>query len=210
MGNPDSPPPVAGLVIAGGKAERMGADKPFLRFGGGSLLDAVIGRVRPQVASLMLNVRPERMEACRARYGDAFALVDDAFGGEVGPLGGVVAGLRCLPPLGLTWLATFPCDTPFLPDDLVGRLWLAVEPGREVPIVAVAAGRVQSLCALWPAGCLGALTDGVASGALRGVWRALDALGAVRIEVAASAHQFFNINTPQDLAEAEKLAAEGR
>ncbi len=197
---------VAGLVVAGGKAVRMGADKPFAPFREGYLLDAVIARVRPQVDALMLNVRPEHIERCRSRYGDEFALLRDAYDGEAGPLGGVVAGLQELPSTGASWLATFPCDTPFLPRDIVAKLQAAAKASVNVPVVAVASGNVQSLCALWPYQSLGVLRAGIASGEFRSVWWALDAMMAPRIDVSAEPHAFFNINTPDDLTEAERLA----
>lgn len=195
-----------GLIVAGGKATRMGADKPFVRFRSGILLDAVIARVRPQVETLLLNVRPENEALCRSRYGDTFELLADAFGGEAGPLGGVVAGLQKLPALHAAWLATFPGDAPFLPNDLVAVLQGATGT-RGAPVVAVAAGKVQSLCALWPLRCLDILRDGVTSGALRSVWRALDVLSAVRVDVKSEPHAFFNVNTPDELTDAERLAA---
>lgn len=180
----------------------MGADKPFAPLHGRTLIDVVIARVRPQVDSLWLNVRPEHEAVCRARYD--FELVADAFGGEAGPLGGVVAGLEKLP--AAQWLATFPCDTPFLPRDLVSTLRAAAV--ADQPAVAVDSGRVQNLCALWPPACLDKLRDGVASGTLRSAWRALEVLDAVRVDVDAAPHAFFNVNTPDDLAEAERIACE--
>ncbi len=197
---------IAGLVIAGGMATRMGADKSFVRFRSGYLLDTVIERVQPQVDVLMLNVRPESVARCLSHYGRKFALLTDAFNGEAGPLGGVVAGLQELPSTGASWLATFPCDTPFLPRDNVARLRVAAKMHADLPVVAVASGQVQSLCALWPYRCLDILRCGVASGEFRSVWRALDALQAVRIEVSAEPCGFFNVNTPEDLVVAEKLA----
>jgi len=194
---------VAGLIIAGGKALRMGSDKPFLPFCGGTLLDAVIARARPQVDVLMLNVRPDQEARCRTCYGDAYALVTDAFGGEAGPLGGVVAGLDSLSNFDLPLLATFPCDTPFIPMTMVSALQKAA---GEKPAVIVASGEVQCLCALWPRRCLAPLRDAVASGAWRSVRRALDMLGAVHVELASPTTAFFNVNMPEDLAEAERLA----
>lgn len=195
-----------GLVIAGGRATRMGIDKPFAHYRGGVLLDAVIDRVQPQVDVLALNVRTEHIAQCRERYGEAFILVQDAFDGDAGPLGGVVAGLQRLPSLSAQWLATFPCDTPFIPRDIVVTLRTAAQQTAGKPAVAVAAGQIQSLCALWPHRCLDALRSGVASAAIRSVWRALDMLQAVRVDISAAPHAFFNVNTRDDLAEAEKLA----
>jgi molybdenum cofactor guanylyltransferase len=200
---------VAGLIIAGGKATRMGADKPFVHFQNRTLLDAVIDRARPQVKTLMLNVRAEHAALCQSRYRDAFALLPDAFDGNAGPLGGVVAGLRQLPCLNAEWLATFPCDTPFLPRNVVAALWTASPQSAGKPVVAIASGKVQSLCALWPYECLDTVHKGVVSGAFRSVWWTLDKLGATRVDIAAEPHAFFNINTSDDLAEAERLARDG-
>ena len=197
---------VVGLVIAGGKASRMGADKPFVRFRNGVLLDAVIDRVLPQVDALMLNVRPEHVAPCQSRYGDKFALLPDAFDGNCGPLGGVVAGLEQLPSLNAAWLATFPCDTPFLPRDIVATLLETARLAIGRPVVAVSSGQVQNLCALWPYQCLEVLREGVASGAFRSAWWTLDALNAVRVNISGEPHAFFNINTQEDLADAERLA----
>lgn len=196
---------VAGLIVAGGRAARMGADKPFARFRDSYLLDAVVSRVLPQVKTLMLNVRSEHVALCKAHYGEKFTLLPDAFGGEAGPLGGVVAGLQMLPSLNTRWLATFPCDTPFLPEDIVAELQAAAKPSANVPVVAVAMGKVQSLCALWPYECLEALRNGVISGNFHSVWWALDRLQANPVEIAGEPHSFFNVNTAEELAEAETL-----
>ena len=196
---------IAGLIIAGGKATRLGEDKPFARFKGGVLLDAVIARAEPQVERLMLNVRGEHLGRCQSRYGEKFTLLQDTFDGTSGPLGGVVAGLQELPSIGADWLATFPCDTPFLPMDLVVQLKAAVQNSSGTPIVAVATGNVQSLCALWPLPCLDVVREGVSSGELRSAWWALEKLQAVRLDITAEPYAFFNINTPMDLADAETL-----
>jgi molybdopterin-guanine dinucleotide biosynthesis protein A len=195
---------IAGLVIAGGRARRMGADKPFVRFRDGCLLDAVIGRVQPQVEHLMLNLRPDQVST--GSRAEEFRMIHDAFGGEMGPLGAVVAGLQELPLIGAQWLATFPCDTPFLPHNMVASLFAAAHANLPRPAVAMAFGKVQSLCALWPLASLGPLRDIIAPGALRSVWRVLDKLGGLRIDIPCEPHAFFNVNTPEDLIEAETLA----
>lgn len=210
MGSQETKRRVVGLVIAGGKASRMGADKPFVRFQNGVLLDAVVDRVLPQVDALMLNVRPEHVAPCQSRYGDKFVLLPDAFDGNCGPLGGVIAGLQQLPPLNAEWLATFPCDTPFIPRDIVATLLETAQLTVGRPVVAAASGQVQNLCAVWPYQTLEALREGVKSGAFRSAWWALDALHAVRLDISGEPHAFFNINTPEDLADAEKLAGGSR
>ena len=190
---------VAGVIVAGGAASRLGGEKPFLPFRGATLLDSVIARVRPQVAALALNLR----EDAHANYD--LAILTDTIAGRPGPLAGIVAALEwAAAQPGVTWLATFPCDTPFLPENLVATLRAAAT--RAVPVVAHDGTAMQNLCALWPLGCVDYLRVAVQSRGLRRLGEAERELGAIACSVAAPAHAFFNVNTPEDLAEAERLA----
>jgi molybdopterin-guanine dinucleotide biosynthesis protein A len=193
----------AGMILAGGAASRIGGEKALLPFGTGTLLDAVMARVGPQVSPLALNVRKADAAHVRTRYPDN-ALVFDTLPEGVGPLGGVVAGLGWLATLGEAhWLATFPCDTPFLPRDLVAQL---MAQARDRPVFARDAERLHGVCALWPLGCAARLKAGVEQGRLRSLQSALNELGGETCLVAAHAHAFFNINTREDLEKAEALA----
>ena len=195
---------LAGVIVAGGESTRLGGEKPFVPFRGGTLLDAVIARVRPQVDLLALNLRAEAAEAARARR--ALPILTDTIPGSAGPLAGVVAALEWARSLeGIEWLASFPGDTPFLPGDLVMALQAAT--AGDVPVVAHDGTHAQNLCALWPLACLETLRGRVESGRLRSLYRAHEELGAVSCTVTAAAHAFFNVNTAEELAEAERLAA---
>lgn len=176
----------------------MGSAKPLTPFRGAALVDAVIARATPQVTRLALDVPRDEVETYRARYGGA--VVADLFGEKLGPLCGIVTGLAWLE---AEWLATFPCDTPFLPLDLVAQL--ARRAGAR-PVVAGHGGRLHGVCGLWPKTCLARLKAGVESGALRSVRSALDAFEAAECEIAAPANAFFNVNTPDDLKMAENLS----
>lgn len=200
-----SPLKIAGVIIAGGEGKRLGLpEKPLAPFRGRSLLDTVVDAVRPQVSALALDIR----SASAARYApwsaSGIALLHDPFDGEAGPLGGVVAALEWASGIGAGWLATFPADTPFLPRNLVDRLSSAVAPAA--PAVATSPGGIESLCALWPVSLRLHLEDGVRSGEFRSVQQTLAALGAAHC-VFEDDDAFFNVNTPADLAEAERRAA---
>lgn len=191
---------IAGAVIAGGEASRFGGDKPFAPFRGATLLDAVVTRVRPQVRMLALNLR------AGARTAHDLPVLTDTIPGCAGPLAGVVTALEWASSLDdVKWLATFPCDTPFLPENLVAAL--AGAAARNVPVVARDGERLHYLCALWPIDCVTDLKENVTSGYWRSLYRAQEGFGAVSCMVEASPHAFFNVNTPEDLAEAERLAA---
>ncbi len=186
---------IAGIILAGGMGTRIGGGKPLLSFGDGTLLDAVIAVARPQVDVLAINI-PDVARSAYESY--TLPLVADSFALGTGPLAGIVAGLEWANGKS-DWLATFPCDTPFLPNDLVSRLY-AVASDR--PVAAEDAIRPQGLCALWPVACAAQLRAGVEDGHLRSITGALEELNGLRCRF-DDADTFFNINTPEDLERAK-------
>jgi molybdopterin-guanine dinucleotide biosynthesis protein A len=107
---------VTGIVLAGGMGRRMGGvDKGLVLLDGKPMVAHVLARLAPQVGSLLINANqnPDRYAA----FGHS--VVADAVGGFAGPLAGLHAGMsRATTP----FVVTVPCDSPFLPDDLVARL----------------------------------------------------------------------------------------
>lgn len=198
-----------GVVVAGGSAERMGGgEKPLLPLGGRPLIEHAVERVRPQLSELVLNVRDEQSDRYADIGGGSLPFLFDAFGGQAGPLGGVLAGLDwAATKAASAWLASFPSDTPFLPYDLVSRLMSVAD--DDVPVVATAGGRIQALCAVWPVSCRDRLRSGVEAGRYKSLWWTLSDLGAQECAF-DDEEAFFNVNTVQDLARAEQLAGPGR
>ncbi len=187
-----------GVILAGGQGSRMGgADKALLTLGGETLLARAERRLGAQrVAEVVVSANGDP-----ARLGTACAVLADPVGGFVGPLGGVLAGLARAQARGAAGIVTVAVDTPFFPGDLVVRLGAA---GGVA--VAEAGGRWQGTFALWPVGT----REGVAAALARGerkVRAVAEALGAVPVAFGAP-EAFFNINTPADLAEAERRLTE--
>jgi molybdopterin-guanine dinucleotide biosynthesis protein A len=195
-------PPVAGVLLAGGLSRRMGGgDKNLKPLAGRPVLAHVIERVRPQVAALALNANgdPSRFAA----YG--LPVVPDSIEGFAGPLAGVLAGLdwaaKAAPEC--RWLLSAPTDAPFLPADLVRRM---VEGGEGAEVVAAASGgRSHPVAALWAASLrapLRAALDG-------GTRKVEDFTRGHRVSTVEFSTEpidpFFNLNRPEDLAEAERL-----
>lgn len=112
---------ITGLVLAGGQGRRMGGvDKGFVELDGRPLIAHVIARFAPQVATLVVNANQNAERY--ATFG--YPVVADAIGNYAGPLAGLHAGLEvAATPL----VATCPCDSPFLPHDLVARLAAAFD-----------------------------------------------------------------------------------
>lgn len=194
---------IAGAIVAGGRASRLGRDKPFQPFRGGVLLDAVLERLAPQTDIIALNLRHDAADTARSRY-DLPILLDGAEAGR-GPLAGVIAALAWAETQDdVAWLATAPADTPFLPADLVAQLGSAAR--KDAPVYAHDGERAHYLCALWPIWALAPIRAGVGNGTFHSLRSALSALGAVECEVRARPFAFFNVNTPEDLLEAERFS----
>jgi molybdopterin-guanine dinucleotide biosynthesis protein A len=107
---------VTGLVLAGGQGRRMGSvDKGLVNLEGRPLVLHVIERFAPQVGTLVVNANRNR-----ERYASfGYPVVGDAVPDFAGPLAGLHAGMSAAT---TAYIATVPCDSPFLPDDLVTRL----------------------------------------------------------------------------------------
>lgn len=193
--------PVA-VLLAGGLARRMGGgDKPLCPLGGRALLDHVVDRIRPQVRALALNANGD--PARFAAWG--LPVLPDPLPGNLGPLAGVLAGMRWAQSIGAADVLSVPTDTPFLPAGLVARLAVARR-AAGVPIACAASlGRTHPVAALWPA----ALADALAAALQQGM-RRIDRWTAGQGVIAASFAEtgydpFFNVNSPDELAAAERL-----
>ncbi len=195
---------IAGVILAGGAGSRIGGAKGLQPFAGATLIEAVIASAFSQVSALAINVAETTRPSYRARFADRFPLIADSFPPGTGPLAGIVAGLEWAASLGdIEWLASFPCDTPFLPVDLVSRLLSESATGHAV--AAEDASGLHGVCAVWRISCVALLRRGVENGTLRSLASALDALGGTRCRF-EEPNAFFNVNTPKELKQAEAMA----
>ena len=191
-----------GVILAGGLASRMGGgDKGLLPLGDVTLLDLVIARLSPQVADLALNANgdPERF----AEIG--LPVLADSISDYPGPLAGVLAGLDWAAEQGATHIVTAAADTPFFPADLVPRLMLAAEEqGKPIALARTENGRHPTF-GLWPVALRDDLREALQSGVRKVVlWS--DKHGTAMADFPVVGFDpFFNVNTPEDLAEAARL-----
>ncbi|MEX6506285.1 molybdenum cofactor guanylyltransferase [Jiella sp. M17.18] len=197
----------AGLILAGGRGSRMGAGvpKPLRLLAGRPLLLHVADRLRPACEPLWVNAAPgEGFEAL------GLPLVADRRPDFRGPLAGIEAGLTQLAAEGVaTHLLVAAGDTPFLRADLAARL---AERGGERPLVARHAGRLQPTVGLWPLTTLAGLSDWLDAGQPLAIRAFIEATGYDVLDFAGGANAsegdpFFNVNTPEDLEDAERRLA---
>ena len=192
-------PRVLGVVLAGGGARRFGSDKACAMLGGVSLIDRVCRRAAPQVDCLVIN-RAEKLPVVLA---SPYEILNDEYAGE-GPLAGILAGLSHAGRSGYSHIATFSCDTPFFPRDVVTRQWHALAAHGATVCAAREGARRHHAFALLKTECAPALTAAFDAGLrdLRGIAGIVDTVEVSFPQNAEGPHgdAFFNINTVDDLA----------
>jgi molybdopterin-guanine dinucleotide biosynthesis protein A len=181
---------VSGIVLAGGQGRRMGGvDKGLQPLRGRPMIEWVLERLAPQVSQVIVNANQnlERYE----QYGHR--VVRDEIGGFAGPLAGLHAGLKAVAhPL----VVTVPCDSPFLPDDLVKRLSAALT--NQHLAVAKTGEQPHPVFALMKRDVRASLEAFLAQGGRKiDAWYA--ALKVVEVSFDDEAEAFRNINTLEEL-----------
>ncbi|AGS22198.1 molybdenum cofactor guanylyltransferase [Rhizobium etli] len=192
---------IAGVVLAGGRSQRMGRDKAVVMLGTDSLLRHVLLRLSQQVISVAVNA-------------DAVAedvpVVPDRVPGKAGPMAGIHAAMvhgAGLP--AITHVVTVSVDCPFFPTDLVARLAAALERPSQIAIAA-SEGRSHPVFGLWPVTLAADLEVWIATDEKRRVRDFLLRHDVTEVDFplhptrASLLDPFFNINTPDDLIEAQR------
>jgi molybdopterin-guanine dinucleotide biosynthesis protein A len=187
---------ITGLLLAGGRARRMGGeDKGLLPLAGQPLAAWAFKNLSAQVDSLLISANRNH-----ERYRELGAeVVSDTLGDFSGPLAGFAAGLAQIQ---TPWLVTVPCDSPLVVPDYVSRLWAAIEPGGIDAVVAHDGNRLQPVFSLLRRGVLGDLEAFLDLGERKiDLW--LERLSWRIVDFSDAPDMFLNVNTPEDLARVE-------
>ena len=200
-------PATPGILLAGGLARRMGGgDKPMRSIAGRSILDRVIARLGPQCDGLILNANGD--PARFAPFG--LSVVADTVADFPGPLAGILAGLdwAAANRPDVAFVLSAAADCPFLPRDLVARLHQGCIELDVQGAVAASGGQSHHVIGLWSVGLREELRHALTSEGVRKVerWIARYKIATVTWPT-TPLDPFFNANTVDDLAEAERLAA---
>ena len=204
---PGAAPAAIGVLLAGGKSQRMGGgDKSLRQLGGRPILAHVIPRLRPQVRKLVLNANGDP-----ARFSEFdLPIAPDTIPDFAGPLAGVLAGMdwTAAHAPDCPWIVTAPTDSPFLPLDLVARLIAEREIEQADMVCALSAGQRYPVVGLWPVRLRDELRRAIKQEDMHKVdaWSARYRLAVAEFAV-DKVDPFFNTNSPEDLAKAEQLLA---
>lgn len=196
---------IAGVLLAGGQSRRFdGGDKCLQVLDGKTLLERVALNAAPQVGALILNVNGDA-----GRFPDlGLPVLADTIEGHAGPLAGVLSAMECVAKHvpQARWIATFATDAPFIPANWVARVLAAITREEAQMGTAASHGRSHPVFGLWPVDLRFDLRKAMVDEGLRKVdaWTSRYKVATVEFDEGAF-DPFFNINTPDDLAEAESL-----
>jgi molybdenum cofactor guanylyltransferase len=188
---------ITGVVLAGGQGRRMGTiDKGLVPLDGRPMVAHVLERLRPQVDEILINANQHRAEY------EAFGhtVLADAIGGFAGPLAGLHVALAHA---SFPQVATVPCDSPFLPEDLIARLSAGLHGGQADLAVARTFDQPHPVFALVRKTVLPHLTQFLESGGRKiDAWYAT--LKTIEVAFDDEAEAFRNINTADELRQADR------
>lgn len=183
--------PVSAVILAGGRATRMGGeDKGWVALAGRPLIDHVLERLRPQVDEVLINANRSQ-----TRYQALAPVISDDNNDYLGPLAGMQAGLAAAHH---DWVLFVPCDGPALPHDLMSRFRAALTPDTEL-VVAHDGDWLQPVVALLHKSLLPSLTHALTEGERKiDIWLARHKMAVVSF--ADQPDAFINLNSPAELA----------
>ncbi|NIX76206.1 molybdenum cofactor guanylyltransferase MobA [Microvirga terricola] len=198
-------PATLGVILAGGRATRMGGiDKPLLTLGGCTLIARIVERLSPQCEGLIISANGDAN-----RFRDlGLPIIQDDVPDYAGPLAGVLAALdwAAIHRPSIEWLVSVTGDAPFVPQDLVTRLH-RVRDAEQAPLACAASSdRSHHAIGLWPVNLRHDLHQAVTVDHLRRVedWTRRHRV-ARAVWPTTPFDPFFNINTPEDLVSAKAM-----
>jgi molybdenum cofactor guanylyltransferase len=182
---------ITAVILAGGKARRMdGQDKGLITLHGRPMIDYIIHALQPQAGNILINAN--RNAEQYAAFG--LPVIADMLGDYFGPLVGMASGMNATDK---TFIVTAPCDSPFIPDNLVEMLYRALAENEADICVAHDGERMQPVFALLRCSLLPSLLTYLDEGGRKiDTWYGQQRLALA--DFSTSAETFLNLNTPED------------
>ena len=203
-------PDIVGLILAGGRSSRMGGgDKTILPIRGSPMIQIVADRLRRQVDQIAISSNQDPVGFPVL----GLPVLADSITDFQGPLAGILTGLEWATSVQAARLLTVAGDTPFFPPDLAKRLMSGAPTGNIV--IAGSQSGLHPVFALWPTALAKDLRGHLETGATRKVLAFIDRYPHATVTFdsvdlpGGPIDPFFNINTPDDLAEARRLLHDG-
>jgi len=196
---------ILGAVLAGGQSKRMGKDKLFLEFNNKKLIEHTIDKVKKYLKRVIIITNQDN----EFFFKNNLTTVRDCIEGQLGPLVGILTAMKWAKEnlSKCSWIATFPCDTPFFPESIIESFIKESEKKESLILCASSHGRKHNIFGLWSLGLYDKLKDDLINKKVRKVQDWTEKNKIKNLEFTFKDYDpFFNINTEEDLEFAKKLS----
>jgi len=196
---------ILGAILAGGQSKRMGKDKLFLELNNKKLIEHTIDKVKKYLKKVIVITNQDNEFFSK----NNLTTVKDSIEGQLGPLVGILTAMqwakenlnKC------SWIATFPCDTPFFPESIIKSFIEESEKKESLILSASSHGRKHNIFGLWSLNLYDKLKDDLINKKVRKVQDWTEKNKIKNLEFTFKDYDpFFNINTKEDLEFAKKLS----
>ena len=195
---------ILGAILAGGKSKRMGKDKLFLKLNDKMLIEHTIDKVKKYLKD-MIVVTNQKNEYFLKRK---LITVEDCIEGQLGPLVGILTAMKWAKEnlKECSWVATFPCDTPFFPETIIRKFIEKSKKKDSLLLCASSHGRKHNIFGLWSLDLYDKLMNDLINNKIRKVEDWTEKHKITNVEFKFKEYDpFFNINTLEDLKIAKKI-----
>ena len=196
---------ILGAILAGGQSKRMGKDKLFLEFNNKKLIEHTIDKVKKYLKKIIIITNQDNEFFSK----NNLTTVKDCIEGQLGPLVGILTAMKWAKEnlSKCSWIATFPCDTPFFPESIIKSFIEVSEKKESLILCASSHGRKHNIFGLWSLDLYDKLKDDLINKKVRKVQDWTEKNKIKNLEFTFKDYDpFFNINTQEDLEFAKKLS----
>jgi len=196
---------ILGAILAGGQSRRMGKDKLFLELNNKKLIEHTIDKVKKYLKQIIIITNQNN----EFFFKNNLTTVNDCIEGQLGPFVGILTAMKWAKEnlSKCSWIATFPCDTPFFPESVIKNFIEESEKKESLILCASSHGRKHNIFGLWSLDLYDKLKDDLINKKVRKVqdWTEKNKIKNLEFKF-KDYDPFFNINTEEDLEFAKKLS----
>jgi len=196
---------ILGAILAGGQSKRMGKDKLFLEFNNKKLIEHTLDKVKRYLKKIIIITNQDN----EFFFKNNLTTVKDCIEGQLGPLVGILTAMKWAKEnlSKCSWIATFPCDTPFFPESIIKSFIEESKKKESLILCASSHGRKHNIFGLWSLDLYDKLKDDLINKKVRKVqdWTEKNKIKNLEFKF-KDYDPFFNINTEEDLEFAKKLS----
>jgi len=191
---------ILAVILAGGKSKRFGQDKSQIKLGDKTLLEHTLYKIKSKFNKILIVTNNNKIKD--------YTTINDCIDGQLGPLAGVLSAMKWIEKnkYSYNWVATFPCDTPFFNISIIEEFIKFSKLNDNLLYFIQSKGKRHNIFGLWSLKLIEILEKDIIENNFRKVEEWANKIGVKTIEVPHdNMDSFFNINTKEDLMEAEKI-----